>query len=133
LAVLGTVVWCILRRPPAAVPHLLPLLYERLIDWGERLKLRWQPHQTPYEQARLMARAVPEGQAQIDCIAGLYVRERFSPSPVSDDELASAAQAWLALRPVLWWRWLRRLARPPDRLIRWWDRWSRRLASQFPA
>ena len=132
LAALGVVVWWILRRPPAAVPHLLTQLYEQLIHWGERLKLRWQPHQTPYEQAGLMAQAVPEGKAQIDCIASLYVRERFSPTPASGDELNGAAQAWLALRPVLWRRWLRHLAQPPERLIRWRERWSRRLASQFP-
>ncbi|MDH7486256.1 MAG: transglutaminase domain-containing protein [Anaerolineae bacterium] len=132
LAALGGGVWWTLRRPPAAVPHLLTQLYVRLIRWGERLKLPWQAHQTPYEQARLMAQAVPEGQAQIDRITDLYVRECFSPTPISSDELASAAQAWLVLRPCLWRRWLRRLAQPPEGLIHWRDRWSRRLASQFP-
>ena len=132
LAALGTVLWWTLSRPSATVPHLLTQLYERLIHWGERLKLQWQPHQTPYEQARLMVQAVPEGEAQIHSITSLYVRECFGPAAASGDELKAAAQSWLTLRPLLWRRWLRRLARPPQRLIRWWDRWSRRLASQFP-
>jgi len=46
--------------------------------------------------------------------------------------LNAAARAWVTLRPLLWRRWLRRLFRPPQRLIRWQKRWSRRLASQFP-
>jgi hypothetical protein len=132
LAALVAVVLWKLRRPPSTAPHLLTQLYERLIQWGERLKLHWLPHQTPFEQARLMAQAVPEGQVQIDSITGLYVRERFGPAPAADDELDAAAQAWLALQPLLWRRRLRRFARPPERLLRWRDRWSRRLGSQFP-
>ena len=132
LAPTGAVVWWMLRRPPSAAPHLLTQLYERLIQWGERLELRWQVHQTPHEQASLMAQAVPEGQVQIDSITSLYVRERFGPAPASDDELDAAAQAWLTLQPLLWRRWLHCLTRPPERLLRWKDRWSRRLASQFP-
>jgi transglutaminase-like putative cysteine protease len=132
LAALGGLAIWMLRRPPAAVPHLLTQLYDRLIRWGERLKLSWLPHQTPYEQARLMAQAVPEGQDQIDRITGLYVRERFSPAPSGAEELDVAAQAWLALQPLLWRRWLRLLAQPPERFALWRERWSRRLARQFP-
>lgn len=109
LAALGSLLWWLMRRPPPTTPHLLIQLYERLIHWGERLNLRWQAHQTPYEQAQLMALAVPEGRTQIDSITRLYVRERFSPITASDDELDGAARAWLALRPLLWRRWLRRL------------------------
>jgi len=78
LTALGCVIWWTLRRPPPTTPHLLIQLYECIIRWGERLNLRWQAHQTPYEQARLMALAVPEGQPQIDSITDLYVRESLS-------------------------------------------------------
>ena len=132
LASLGGAVLWILRRPPSAVPHLLTQLYERLIRWGERLRLSWVPHQTPFEQAGLMALAVPEGQQHIDSITGLYVRERFGPVPAAEEDLDLAAQSWLALQPLLWRRWLRLLAQPPERFVQWRERWSRRLARQFP-
>jgi hypothetical protein len=132
LSVLGGATLWILLRPPPAVPHLLTQLYERLIRWGERLRLSWGAHQTPYEQARLMAHAVPEGQEQIDSITGLYVKERFGPAPAGDEDLNAASQAWLALQPLLWRRWLRLLAQPPERFVLWRERWSRRLAQQFP-
>jgi len=133
LAVLGGVVWRTILHPPLpAAPHLATRLYERLVHWGQRLNLPWQVHQTPYEQGRLMAQVVPEGRAQIDHITNLYVRKCFSPVPISNDELTAASAAWLALRPVLWRRWLRRLIRRPEEwLRRWQERWSRRLASQF--
>jgi transglutaminase-like putative cysteine protease len=127
----GFVLW-LLRRPPATVPHLLTQLYGRLVQWGERLKLSWLPHQTPYEQAQLMAQAVPEGQEQIESITGLYVRECFGPTPARDEELSSAAQHWMVLQPLLWRRWLRVLVQPPERFVLWRERWSHRLARQFP-
>jgi hypothetical protein len=77
-----------------------------------------------------MAELVPEGEEQISTITGLYVRERFSPAPTADDDLASASQAWLTLRPLLWQRWLRLLAQPPRRFVFWRDRWKRRLGLQ---
>jgi hypothetical protein len=79
-----------------------------------------------------MASAVPEGQEQIDSIAGLYVRERFGPVPAAQEDLDLAARAWLDLQPLLWHRWLRLLAQPPERFVQWRERWSRRLARQFP-
>jgi len=126
----GGIVWWMLRRPRRAGPNLLVQLYELLIHWGERLKLRWQPHQTPYEQGRLMAQAVPDGEEQIGVITGLYVRERFGPAPAAAEELASASQAWLSLQPLLWRQWLRQLAQPPRRFVFWRERWKRRLGLQ---
>ena len=126
----GGVIWWLLRRPLQASPHLLLQLYEKFIHWGERLRLRWLPHQTPNEQGQLMAQMVPEGRKQIGTITGLYVRERFGPAPAADEELASASQAWLSLRPMLWHRWLRLLAQPPVRFVFWRERWKRRLGLQ---
>jgi hypothetical protein len=123
--------WLLRRRPPSLASSPLTQHYLRLVEWGERLRLKWQPHQTVYEQAGALTLAVPEGQAHIDQIARLYVLERFSPLPAGQADLESASRSWSLLRPMLWRHWLRRLSRP-EGLMRWYDRWSRRLSRQFP-
>jgi len=128
----GLVAWLISRRRRSRAASILTDLYERMILWGQRLRVQWQAQQTVFEQAQAMGRAVPDGRDQIHSIASLYVRERFSPVPASQEEIESASRAWGALLPILWKTWVRLISRPPKRFVQWRERWSRRLASQFP-
>lgn len=64
-----------------------------------------RPHQTPYEFAESLARAVPRGAHAIHTIARAYVRHRFGKQATVDAELAEegleSVSAWRALRLLL--------------------------------
>ncbi len=117
--------------PTAFTPDLPLILFERLQGWAARLGLAPQPHQTPYEQARRWARALPEGEPPIRSLTDSYVRYRFSgragaalsaapplpetaAHPVAGGTAAAPpsapeVEAWRVLQPVLLKAWLRRL------------------------
>ena len=72
--------------------------------WVRRL-LRIEPlaHQTPNEFVGVVAQQVPRSQYAVEQIANLYVQERFSGNPVSEED---AESAWGEARPAIWRRWL---------------------------
>jgi transglutaminase-like putative cysteine protease len=124
LVVGGYVIWRTrVRGPNAFDPDLPPILFARLQRWAERLGLRPPIHHTPYEQARRLTRAVPEGQAPIVAITDSYVRYRFArhASAAQPGRVATAgsvgapdeglAASWQTLEPVLWRAWLNKLLR----------------------
>ena len=78
-------------------------VYEDLVMWVRRL-LHLEPliHQTPHEFAGVVAQQVPRSQDAVQQIASLYVQERFSGTPVSEEE---AEGAWGEARPAIWRRW----------------------------
>jgi transglutaminase-like putative cysteine protease len=85
--------------------NLVEQIYQKLCDFARRLGIKFQQHQTPYEYAAALSTAILEGQGAVQCIADLYVRERFSGREVSGQE---AGEAWQSLRPILWRSWLQR-------------------------
>jgi transglutaminase-like putative cysteine protease len=85
--------------------NLVEQIYQKLCDFARRLGVKFQRHQTPYEYAAALSTTIPEGQSQVQHIADLYVRERFSGREVSGQE---AGEAWQSLRPILWRSWLQR-------------------------
>lgn len=98
-------------------PDLPPILFERLQNWAMRLGLGGPASDTPYEQARSLSTALPEGEQPITSITEQYVQYRFRRRLAdsvsysvseSNDELT---QEWQTLQPLLWRRWLRKLAR----------------------
>lgn len=91
-------------------PDLPPLLYERLQNWTSRLGLSPAANYTPYENARRLGRAVPDGREPIDAITESYVQYSFSGRRMQAMN-ASALVAWQALRPALWRSWLNRKLR----------------------
>ena len=103
----------------AFTPELPPIVYERMQRWAERLGLRMASSDTPYEQARLFGRALPEGRSLIQKITEIYVHYRFSrqtiPGSTAESTNAStegssvAGESWQALYPMLWRAWLRKL------------------------
>lgn len=86
-------------------PNLPPLLYERLQGWAARLGLQRSPSQTPYENARSLGQAVPQGRKPIDSITESYVRFSFSGRH-DDASRTHAYGAWQELRPMLWRAWV---------------------------
>ena len=104
-----------------------PIFYERLQRWADRLGLNGPPSHTPYEQAKHLSRALPEGRTSITSITEQYVRYRFSrralpveihhttipPAPITQSISESAngtlTQEWQLLQPLLWKNWLRKL------------------------
>jgi hypothetical protein len=108
--------------PAAFTPELPPIIYERMQRWAERLGLRAALSDTPYEQARLFGRILPEGRVLIQRITELYVYYRFSRqsaqpnlAEASNTAASAAGESWQQLQPILWQAWLRRLA---NRLLR---------------
>jgi transglutaminase-like putative cysteine protease len=107
VATLATVLAVVLatrRRRQIAGLSVTERVYDDLVMWVRRL-LRIEPlaHQTPHEFAGMVAQRVPKGQQAVEQIAGLYVQERFSSSPVSGSD---AESAWAVAWPAIWRRWL---------------------------
>ena len=97
------VVLTALRRRQIAGLSVAERVYEDLVMWVRRL-LRIEPlaHQTPNEFAGVVAQQMPRSRNAVEQIASLYVQERFSGSPVSEEE---AESAWGEARPAIWRRW----------------------------
>ncbi len=80
--------WVIWRTrvagPSQFDPNLPPILYERLQRWATRLGLRPPESDTPYEQARHLSQAVPEGRASIRAITEVYVALSFWRATLGD-------------------------------------------------
>lgn len=96
--------------PNAFTPDLPPILFERLQMWAQRLGIPFGEQQTPYEQARRLSRALPEGRGLIDDITDTYVLYRFSnradrSAPVDGEHVV---ESWEELRPMLQRAWLRK-------------------------
>jgi transglutaminase-like putative cysteine protease len=104
LAAILAVVLALFRRRRIAGLSIAERVYEDLTRWVRRL-LGIEPlsHQTPHEFAGVVARHVPRSQHAVEQIAGLYVQERFSSSPVSGED---AESAWGVARPAIWQTWL---------------------------
>ena len=82
--------------------------YARLMACGRWLSCPLSAGQTPHQYAQELARVVPQAQALIQHLVGLYVAERFGRRRVTDEALAheEAEEAWRDLRPFLLKRWL---------------------------
>jgi len=77
--------------------------YARLIACGRWLSCPLSAGQTPHQYAQELARAVPEAQALVHRLVGLYVAERFGQHRMADEE---ADETWRDLRPFLLRSWL---------------------------
>lgn len=107
--------------PTVFTPELSPILFERLQRWSERLGLRMHVSDTPYEQARSLGAALPEGQPYIHEITDTYVRYRFSrqngATPPNNGAASDGSatgghrlvEAWQQLQPMLWRAWGRKV------------------------
>lgn len=95
-----------------AQPALPALLYLRLLQWAMRLGVPLRQGDTPYEQARQLARRVPAGRQLIQALVEGYVHSLFGrkgplnqPLRSVTPEQAHLRQVWRQLRPLLWRAW----------------------------
>ncbi|NOX61525.1 MAG: transglutaminase domain-containing protein, partial [Chloroflexi bacterium] len=93
-------------------------LWEKLVTWARRLGLTDAPSLTPLERAHMMAELAPEAAADIQAITQLYIRDQYSPHPITVDDASEAHMRWLTLRPLLIRRWLDMRLRMPKGLRR---------------
>ncbi len=91
-----------LFRDSAAVMRL----FAALGLWAGRMKIPWQASQTPLERATAFAQALPEAAPVISTITDLFVAQQYGRQQPPPEALRSTVEAWLALQPVLWQRWL---------------------------
>ena len=76
-------------------------LWERLLWWGRLLGVPELPSLTPYEQAAMFGKTLPQTTEDVSRLAQLYVRETYAPQPLSEEELAQAQYTWQRLRNQL--------------------------------
>ncbi|MCL4834236.1 MAG: transglutaminase-like domain-containing protein [Caldilineaceae bacterium] len=106
--------WWLLRRrvwqgPDNFVIDPPALVYERLLEWAERLRLATQTGLTPYERSAILVRELPAGAPFIQRITDIYVSFRFAPQQrtlASGDQTDALEGNWRQLRPVLLRAWL---------------------------
>lgn len=101
------------------VPQGLMLrLWQQVLRWAQRFGLALSPSQTAFELAFALGRVVPDIATEVEMLAGLYTRDRFSPHPLTPTEAGQAQLAWLRLRLVCQRRWVERHLRLPPGLKR---------------
>lgn len=114
--------WWLLRRrmwqgPNAFVVETPMLVYDRLLDWTQRLGMAAQTGLTPYERSAILTQELPLGAPFIQRITDIYVQFRFAPrsSHLADGRTKSDREIesnWQQLQPILLRAWLaRRLSR----------------------
>jgi len=97
--------WWLEERGLANI-SLVRKVYARMTRFGRLLSVREQESHTPFEYAAELSAEVPAGQSAIQYITALFVEDRFSPRPASEEE---SARTWHKLRRDLWRRWFGRL------------------------
>ncbi|MCD6289847.1 MAG: transglutaminase domain-containing protein [Anaerolineae bacterium] len=95
------------RKGGSRATHVAVSVYGRLLRWVPRLGVISSPSHTPYEQAAILAVAVPNGRPLILRIVEIYVRDAFGPRPLTVEEQRDVRRSWRKLRPKLWRQWVR--------------------------
>ncbi len=85
---------------------LLPQLFGVLGLWAARLRIPWQPSQTPLERAAQFNEKLPEAAPAVDTIAGLFVAQQYGRQEPPPGVLAKVIESWRSLQPRLWRQWV---------------------------
>ncbi len=103
LAVLAaaSLVWLVTQRRRASM-SLVTFVFDDMMRYARRLGVPLGAHQTPYECAAALAKAVEEGAQDARTIADFYVRERYGGQPISVYDEMNAMDAWRRLREAIW-------------------------------
>ncbi|MEM7130884.1 MAG: transglutaminase domain-containing protein [Chloroflexota bacterium] len=103
------------RRPLRTGPEVIPILFDRMHVWANRLDIALPDWETPFEQASRLSRAMPKGRYAIEKITASYVRYQYSPDPSlhSDDmdDRSNLVIHWKALRTLFIQAWSDRYLR----------------------
>lgn len=98
------------RRAFFRSTELLARLFETLGNWATRFRVRWLPSDTPLERAAAFNQAIPEAQPMLGRLTGLFIAQRYGQTAPSPDAVAGLIEDWGQLEPILWQRWLARVA-----------------------
>lgn len=101
----GAVVWFWLEERGLRSLSEISRSYARLNIYASLAGLQLDESATPYERARLIARAIPEASEPASRIVELYVQEQYAPPPRREIERfkagALARDQWQKARPIL--------------------------------
>ncbi len=92
-------------QPTASAPDVLDDIWGRLLWWARRLGVPHRASFTPWEQARVFARALPPTAEDVQTLARLYSHDKYAAKPLSSQEANLARQVWKRLRRQLWQAW----------------------------
>ena len=95
----GVFLW--FRRVRSLKP--VEIIYARMTDWLSLVGVRPKTYQTPLEFAQVASSKVPPAKGKFVDIAFMYVKERFSRQPLSEEEEQQIAEVWKGT----WWIILR--------------------------
>lgn len=106
-AAVGAYLW-LQRRNRAFFQEgdLLARLFGVLGLWAVRLRIPWQPSQTPLERAAQFNEKLPEAAPAVDTIAGLFVAQQYGRQEPPPGMLAKVIESWRSLQPRLWRQWV---------------------------
>ncbi len=90
--------------------NVVDRIWEQIVRFGRMLGIGVGETNTPNEVARAVGAAVPQSQADIDRIADVYVRQRFSPRPVTPADDAALGESWARTQRALWQKWANHFA-----------------------
>lgn len=76
-------------------------IYRRLLREASRSGTVRRSHETPYEYARRLGQAVPDGSGQVGEITELYIDVRYGDIQAEDEQIDYANSLWKALRSLL--------------------------------
>jgi len=77
-------------------------VYFAMLKLAQWMGLAKRPSQTPYEHASILAKNLPDIQAEVNFITGEFVRSEFSPRQTTQETRAKLLAAWHKMRPVLY-------------------------------
>ncbi len=80
-------------------------MWEQVLRFVRMLGIPTSASLTPNEVAQAVGDVAPETREDIDKIADVYVRQRFSPHAVPSEESAGMLQTWARTQKMLWRRW----------------------------
>jgi transglutaminase-like putative cysteine protease len=119
-AVMGGIYWLDLIQLKRGSPSVIMLrIYQRLINWGNRLDVELPDAATPYEyEAILMARVaqyqwytghrygIIPGPEQLSPVIDGFVKDRYEPVPITAAEAGEMVSLWQRIRIALFSAWI---------------------------
>lgn len=76
-------------------------IYQRLLWQATRLRIPRESYETPFEYARRLGQAVPDGRGPLNEITRLYIDVRYGEHQMEDRKIDDANNIWERLRNIL--------------------------------
>jgi transglutaminase-like putative cysteine protease len=124
LALLAVSGWRYWRKARMTPLDYVGGFWERLIRYGMRLEILLRPNQTPVEYAQVfnaqlqeraldtshweerLRRDIQRARGEVNALAEAYIRARYSPHALTEEDKYRIARTWKQLRRRLFFLWL---------------------------